>query len=55
VHEQAGSIATTAGAYLDQYLTGLDSMALVLVRQPCHALDRGVRRCSRIRARNRCS
>ena len=41
VREQAGSIATTAGAYLDQYLTGLDSMALVLVRQPSViALDR---------------
>jgi C4-dicarboxylate-specific signal transduction histidine kinase len=41
VREQAGSIAATAGAYLDQYLTGLDSMALALVRHPSViALDR---------------
>jgi C4-dicarboxylate-specific signal transduction histidine kinase len=41
VREQAGSIATTAAAYLNQYLTGLDSMASALVRNPSVlALDR---------------
>ena len=34
VREQAGSIAATAAAYLNQYLTGLDSMASALVRHP---------------------
>jgi C4-dicarboxylate-specific signal transduction histidine kinase len=34
VREQAGSIAATAGAYLNQYLTGLDSMASTLTRHP---------------------
>jgi len=34
VIEQAGSVAATAGAYLNQYLTGLDSMASALVRHP---------------------
>jgi C4-dicarboxylate-specific signal transduction histidine kinase len=41
VLEQAGSIAATAAAYLNQYLTGLDSMASTLVRHPSvMALDR---------------
>jgi len=40
VREQAASIAATAGAYLNQYLTGLDSMASALVRnQSVVALD----------------
>jgi len=34
VRDQAGSIASTAAAYLNQYLTGLDSMASALVRHP---------------------
>ncbi len=34
VLEQAGSVAATAGAYLNQYLTGIDSMASALVRHP---------------------
>ena len=34
VRQQAGSIAATAAAYLNQYLTGLDSMASALVRHP---------------------
>jgi two-component system NtrC family sensor kinase len=34
LREQAGSVAATAGAYLDQYLTGLDSMASALTRHP---------------------
>src|SRR4051812_38039178 len=34
LREQAGSIAATAGAYLNQYLSGLDSMASALVRHP---------------------
>ena len=41
VREQAASIAATAGAYLNQYLTGVDSMASALVRhQSVVALDR---------------
>jgi C4-dicarboxylate-specific signal transduction histidine kinase len=41
VREQAQSIAITAAAYLRQYLTGIDSMASVLVRHPAVlALDR---------------
>ena len=41
VGEQAASIATTAGAYLNQYLGGIDSMASALVRhQSVIALDR---------------
>src|SRR5438105_13245774 len=32
VREQAASVAATAAAYLNQYLTGLDSMASALVR-----------------------
>jgi C4-dicarboxylate-specific signal transduction histidine kinase len=41
VLEQAGSIAATAGAYLNQYLNGLDSMASALVRHPAvMTLDR---------------
>jgi C4-dicarboxylate-specific signal transduction histidine kinase len=39
--EQAGSVAATAGAYLNEYLTGLDSMASALVVNPAvRALDR---------------
>ena len=37
VLEQAASIAGTAGAYLNQYLTGLDSMASALSRHPAVA------------------
>jgi C4-dicarboxylate-specific signal transduction histidine kinase len=53
VREQAGAIAVTAAAYLDQYLTGIDSMASVLARHPsviardrsrCDALFAGVLR-----------
>jgi C4-dicarboxylate-specific signal transduction histidine kinase len=41
VREQAGSIAITAAAYLNQYLSGIDSMASVLSRHPdVMALDR---------------
>ena len=32
VTDQAGSVASTAAAYLNQYLTGMDSMASTLVR-----------------------
>ena len=32
--EQAGAVAATAGAYLNTYLTGLDSMASALARHP---------------------
>src|SRR4029079_5569185 len=40
VRDQATSIAATAGAYLNQYLAGLDSMASALVRpQSVVALD----------------
>ena len=40
VRDQATSIAATAGAYLNQYLRGLDSMASALVRhQSVIALD----------------
>jgi len=47
VREQAASIAATAGAYLNQYLTGLDSMASALVRQQSVvALDRAA--CDRL-------
>jgi two-component system NtrC family sensor kinase len=39
--EQAGTVAATAGAYLNTYLTGLDSMASALARHPgVIALDR---------------
>ena len=39
--EQAGSVAATAGAYLNSYLTGLDSMASALALHPAViALDR---------------
>jgi C4-dicarboxylate-specific signal transduction histidine kinase len=34
MREQAGTVAATAGAYLNQYLTGLDSMASVLALHP---------------------
>jgi C4-dicarboxylate-specific signal transduction histidine kinase len=34
LREQAGSVAVTAGAYLDQFLNGLDSMASTLARHP---------------------
>jgi C4-dicarboxylate-specific signal transduction histidine kinase len=34
VEDQAGSIAHTAAAYLDEYLNGLDSMASTLTRHP---------------------
>jgi len=34
VREQAGTVAATAAAYLNQYLSGLDSMASALVRHP---------------------
>ena len=41
LREQAGALAATAGAYLDQYMTGLDSMASALARHPSViALDR---------------
>jgi C4-dicarboxylate-specific signal transduction histidine kinase len=41
LREQAGSIAATAGAYLNQYLSGVDSMASALARHPAViALDR---------------
>jgi len=41
VQEQAGSIAVTAAAYFNQYLTGIDSMASALARHPAvAALDR---------------
>jgi C4-dicarboxylate-specific signal transduction histidine kinase len=40
LREQAASVAATAGAYFNQYLTGLDSMASALVRHPAvMALD----------------
>jgi len=32
--DQAGSVATTSAAYLNQYLDGIDSLAAVLVRHP---------------------
>jgi len=38
VEEQAGSIAHTAAAYLNEYLNGLDSMASALIRHPAVAL-----------------
>jgi len=34
VREQAGTVAATAAAYLNQYLSGLYSMASALVRHP---------------------
>ena len=41
VEEQAGSIAHTAAAYLNEYLNGLDSMASTLARHPAvMTLDR---------------
>ncbi|MBI3401000.1 MAG: HAMP domain-containing protein [Acidobacteria bacterium] len=40
VREQAGSVAATAAAYFQQYLTGLDSVASALARHPAvMALD----------------
>jgi C4-dicarboxylate-specific signal transduction histidine kinase len=42
LREQSGTLAATAGAYLDQYMSGLDSMASALARHPAvGALDRG--------------
>ena len=42
VEEQAGTIAHTAAAYLNEYLNGLDSMASALARHPgVKTLDRG--------------
>jgi C4-dicarboxylate-specific signal transduction histidine kinase len=47
VLEQAGSIAATVAAYLNQYFSGLDSMASALARHPAVvALDRA--RCDRL-------
>jgi C4-dicarboxylate-specific signal transduction histidine kinase len=47
VRDQASSIAATAGAYLNQYLAGLDSMASALVRhQSVVALDNAA--CNRL-------
>ena len=41
LREQAGSVAATAGAYLNTYLTGLDSMSSALARHPAvMALDK---------------
>jgi C4-dicarboxylate-specific signal transduction histidine kinase len=41
VLEQAGSVAVTSAAYLNQYLTGIDSMASALAVNPAvRALDR---------------
>jgi C4-dicarboxylate-specific signal transduction histidine kinase len=41
VRDQAGSVAVTAAAYLNQYLSGFDAMATVLARHPAvAALDR---------------
>src|SRR6185436_15240638 len=41
VEEQAESIAHTSAAYLDEYLSGLDSMASALTRHPAvMTLDR---------------
>jgi C4-dicarboxylate-specific signal transduction histidine kinase len=41
LRDQAGSVAFTAGAYLDQFMTGLDSMASALARHPAvMGLDR---------------
>ena len=34
LRDQAGTVAFTAGAYLDQFLTGLDSMASAMARHP---------------------
>src|SRR6185295_16365699 len=34
LREQSGAVAATAGAYLDQFLTGLDSMASALALHP---------------------
>ncbi len=34
LRQQAGSIAATAGAYLNQYLSGVDTMASALVQHP---------------------
>ena len=42
LREQSGAVAATAGAYLDQFLTGLDSMASALALHPAVIeLDRG--------------
>jgi C4-dicarboxylate-specific signal transduction histidine kinase len=41
LREQAGALAATAGAYLDQYMSGVDSMASALARHPAvGALER---------------
>src|SRR3954471_24196594 len=41
LRDQAASVAVTAAAYLNTYLTGLDSMASALTRHPAvMALDR---------------
>jgi len=41
LREQSGALAATAGAYLDQYMSGLDSMASALARHPAvSALER---------------
>src|SRR5436309_6703750 len=37
VRDQAGTIASTAAGYLDQYLAGLDSLAAALTHHPCVA------------------
>ena len=34
LRDQAGALAAAAGAYLNQYLSGLDSMASALARHP---------------------
>ncbi|HWF86099.1 MAG TPA: ATP-binding protein [Vicinamibacterales bacterium] len=50
VRDQAESIATTAAAYLTQYLSSIDSMALLLEQHPdVMTLDRA--RCDRLFAR----
>jgi len=42
LRDQAAAVAATAGAYLNNYLTGLDSMASALTRHPAvMALDTG--------------
>lgn len=41
LQEQVGAVAATASAYLNQYLSGIDSMASALVRHPAvRSLDR---------------
>jgi C4-dicarboxylate-specific signal transduction histidine kinase len=47
VQEQARSVAATAASYVNQYLAGLDALALALVRHPAvAALDR--KKCDRL-------